>query len=254
MKPSTSKSLTDKLRTLYSSHNTLPKLIEDEKIKAQSLEEYYVKLQILLSEDDEAGKAALRDKVVGEKKPVEIEKIFKAIDTEKKIRKLLKKELPNKDDEINNIVELLNEEKNEKKKFDILRRNLPNKSESEIKNIAESISRIQADIGKVLLLGSAGIGKTTLMHYLSYKWGKGELWHDKFDYVFRVKLKELLSNWTVRYGTNIDDDILSCFIHYCLDSKDIKLEDIKNIQDKDRILLLLDGYDEVAFLSYTSSK
>ncbi|MFP3012169.1 MAG: NACHT domain-containing protein [Rickettsia sp.] len=243
MKPSTSKSLTDKLRTLYSSHNTLPKLIEDEKIKAQSLEEYYVKLQILLSEDDEAGKAALRDKVVGEKKPVEIEKIFKAIDTEKKIRELLKKELPNKDDEINNIVELLNEEKNEKKKFDILRRNLPNKSESEIKNIAESISRIQADIGKVLLLGSAGIGKTTLMHYLSYKWGKGELWNDKFDYVFRVKLKELLSNWTVRYGTNIDDDILSCFIHYCLDSKDVKLEDIKNIQDKDRILLLLDGYD-----------
>ncbi|AFB22031.1 hypothetical protein [Rickettsia rickettsii] len=25
------------------------------------------------------------------------------------------------------------------------------------------------------------------MHYLSYKWGKGELWSDKFDYVFRVK-------------------------------------------------------------------
>lgn len=90
------------------------------------------------------------------------------------------------------------------------------------------------------------------MHYLSYKWGKWELWNDKFDYVFRVKLKELLSNWTVRYGTNIDDDILSCFIHYCLDSKDIKLEDIKNIQDKDRILLLLDGYDEVAFLSQSN--
>ncbi|WP_017208561.1 hypothetical protein [Rickettsia australis] len=76
------------------------------------------------------------------------------------------------------------------------------------------------------------------MHYLSYKWGQGNLWNNKFDYVFRVKLKALLSNWTLRYGTNIDDDILSCFIHYCLDSKDIKLEDIKNIQDKDRILLL----------------
>ncbi|AFB26428.1 MULTISPECIES: hypothetical protein [spotted fever group] len=30
------------------------------------------------------------------------------------------------------------------------------------------------------------------MHYLSYKWGKGELWSDKFDYVFR-ELKELLN-------------------------------------------------------------
>ena len=223
--------LITRLKTLYSSHDTLPKLIEDEKIKAQSLEEYYVKLQILLSEDDEAGKAALRDKVVGEKKSVEIENIFKAIDTKKKIRELLKKELSNKKYQIDNIVELLNEEKM-RKKFDILRRNLPNKSESEIKNIAESINRIQADVGKVLLLGSAGIGKTTLMHYLSYKWGKWELWNDKFDYVFRVKLKELLSNWTVRYGTNIDDDILSCFIHYCLDSKDIKLEDIKTYKIK----------------------
>ncbi|KJV79129.1 MULTISPECIES: peptidase [spotted fever group] len=62
----------------------------------------------------------------------------------------------------------------------------------------------------------------------------------------------MLSNWTVRYGTNIDDDILSCFVHYCLDSKDIKLEDIKSIQDKDRILLLLDGYDEVAVLSQSN--
>ncbi|WP_016770001.1 NACHT domain-containing protein [Rickettsia sibirica] len=148
---------------------------------------------------------------------------------------------------IDNIAKSLNEEN----KFAILRRNLTNKSTSEVKNIVEKINRMQVDIGKVLLLGSAGIGKTTLMHYLSYKWGKEKLWNNKFDYVFRIRLKELLS-WTVRYGTNIDDDILSCFVHYCLDSNDIKLEDIKSIQDKDRILLLLDGYDEVAFLSQSN--
>ncbi|KHO03484.1 N-acetylglucosamine kinase [Rickettsia felis] len=258
MKPSTSKSVTDKLKILYSSHNTLPKLIEDEKIKAQSLEEYYVKLQILLSEDDEAGKAALRDKVVGEKKSVEIENIFKAIDTKEKIRGLLKKELPNKEYQIDNIVELLNEEKKmRKKKFDILRRNLPNKSESEIKNIAESISRIQADIGKVLLLGSAGIGKTTLMHYLSYKWGKGELWNDKFDYVFRVKLKELLNeSWKDGYSgyfdiNNLSQSKLNCFIHYCLGGSEstLSVKKIMDIQNKDKMLLLLDGYDEVAHLN-----
>ncbi|WP_017443230.1 NACHT domain-containing protein [Rickettsia gravesii] len=222
--------LITRLKTLYSSHDTLPKLIEDEKIKAQSLEEYYVKLQILLSEDDEAVKAALRDKVVGEKKLVEIENIFKAIDTEEKIRELFDKNYQVQEEKIDNIVKSLNEEN----KFAILRRNLTNKSTSEIKNIVEKINRMQVDIGKVLLLGSAGIGKTR---------GKEKLWNDKFDYVFRIRLKELLSNWTVRYGTNIDNDILICFVHYCLDSKDIKLEDIKSIQDKDRILLLLDGYD-----------
>ncbi len=258
MKPSTSKSLTDKLRTLYSSHDTLPKLIEDEKIKAQSLEEYYVKLQILLSEDDEAGKAALRGKDVGEKKSVEIENIFKAVDTKKKIKELLnKKELHNKDDEIDNIVKSLEEETNEENKFAILRRNLTNKSESEIKNIAESINRIQADISKVLLLGSAGIGKTTLMHYLSYKWGKGNLWNDKFDYVFRVKLKELLNeSWKDGYSgyfdiNNLSQSKLNCFIHYCLGGSEsnLSVKEIIDIQNKDKMLLLLDGYDEVAHLN-----
>jgi len=247
-------SLTEKLKALYSSQNTLPKLIEDKKIKAQSLDDYYIKLQMLLSEDDEAGKAALRDKVAGEKKLVEPENIFKAIDTEKKIRELLSKEPANKNDKdqeekIDNIIKLLNAEEKEESKIDILCKNLPNKSELEIKNIIESINRIQADVGKILLLGGAGVGKTTLLHNISYKWGKEELWSDKFDYVFRIKLKELLSNWTGRYGTNIDEDILSCFIHYCLDSKNIKLDEIRNIENKDKVLLLLDGYDEVAFLS-----
>ena len=37
------KSLTEKLKVLYNSQDTLPKLIEDKKIKAQSLDEYYVR-------------------------------------------------------------------------------------------------------------------------------------------------------------------------------------------------------------------
>ena len=161
--------LITRLKILYRSQDTLPKLIEDEKIKAQSLEEYYVKLQILLSEDDEAAKAALRDKVVGEKKSIEIENIFKAIDTEKKIRELFDKNYQVQEEKIDNIVKSLEEETNEEYKFKLLYKNLPNKSESEIKNIIEPVNRIQADMGKVLLLGSAGIGKTTLMHYLSHK-------------------------------------------------------------------------------------
>ncbi|HJD59423.1 MAG TPA: NACHT domain-containing protein [Rickettsia endosymbiont of Omalisus fontisbellaquei] len=254
MQTSILNSLITRLKTLYSSHDTLPKLIDDEKIKAQSLEEYYVKLQILLSEGDEAGKAASHDKVVGEKKSVEIENIFKAIDTKEKIRELLKKELPNKDDEIDNIIRSFKAEKN---KIDVLYKNLPNKRESEIKNIAESINRIQVDIGKVLLLGSAGIGKTTLMHYLSYKWGKEELWNDKFDYVFRVKLKELLNeSWKDGYSgyfdiNNLSQSKLNCFIHYCLGGSEstLSVKEIMDIKNKDKVLLLLDGYDEVAHLN-----
>lgn len=167
---------------------------------------------------------------------------------------MLKKELPNKDDEIDNIIRSFKAEKN---KIDVLYRNLPNKRESEIKNIAESINRIQVDIGKVLLLGSAGIGKTTLMHYLSYKWGKKELWNDKFDYVFRIKLKELLNeSWKDGYSgyfdiNNLFQSKLNCFIHYCLGGSEstLSVKEIMDIQNKDKMLLLLDGYDEVAHLN-----
>jgi GTPase SAR1 family protein len=30
--------------------------------------------------------------------------------------------------------------------------------------------------GKILVLGRAGVGKTSLMHYISYKWAKNQLW------------------------------------------------------------------------------
>jgi|GEM_PF-5176046 len=248
MQTSISLSLTAKLKALYSSQNTLPKLIEDEQIKALSLDEYYVKLQILLSESNEADKAALRDKVIGEKKPIEIENIFKAVDVENKIRELLEKNYQVQEEIIDDIIKPLIEEEN---KLNLLYRNILNKSKTEIKHIAEAISRIQADIGKVLLLGGAGIGKTTLMHYLSYKWGKENLWSDKFDYVFRIKLKELLNeNWSREYEPGeLRQSKLACFIHYCLDSKNIEPIELINIIDKDKILLLLDGYDEVASLS-----
>ncbi|XVN41108.1 MAG: hypothetical protein RCO49_00310 [Rickettsia endosymbiont of Argas persicus] len=77
-----------------------------------SLDEYYVKLQILLSENDESSKAALRDKVIGEKKPVEIENIFKALDVENRIRELLEKNYRIQKEIIDDIIKPLIEEEN----------------------------------------------------------------------------------------------------------------------------------------------
>jgi DNA replication protein DnaC len=53
--------------------------------------------------------------------------------------------------------------------------------------------------GKVLVLGKAGVGKTSLMHYISYKWAKNQLWNDEFDYVFRLRLKDLNTHWEKDY-------------------------------------------------------
>ncbi len=49
--------------------------------------------------------------------------------------------------------------------------------------------------GKVLVVGKAGVGKTSLMHYISYKWAINQLWNDDFNYFFRVRLKDLNTGW-----------------------------------------------------------
>ncbi|MDF3048148.1 MAG: hypothetical protein K0R73_1266, partial [Candidatus Midichloriaceae bacterium] len=73
---------------------------------------------------------------------------------------------------------------------------------------------------KILIYGRAGIGKTTLCNYISYKWAKEEqgLWQDKFDYVFWLPLRRLNDKWKKVYPTKVGDYSLECFIKiYCLD-------------------------------------
>ena len=199
--------LTNKLMSLYQADNKLPKLIEDDDIPEQDIDQYYVRLQAVVQEQAEyAESAAARDKVVGEKRAIKIEEIFDELD---------------KDGE--------------------------------------------EPIGRVLLLGGAGIGKTTLMHYISHQWARGRLWKGKHDYVFRVRLKELLNDsWKSAYSTDdLDEHPLACFIHHCLRNqrsqlpaskkKAFKLCKAAEVQSlledpasQHSVLLLVDGYDEIA--------
>ena len=156
--------LTKKLVSLYSADDKLPKLIEDEDIPAQDIDQYYVRLQAVVQEQAESAEsAAARDKVVGEKRPIQIEEIFDELDKDKKGKK---------------------------------------------------------PIDKVLLLGGAGIGKTTLMHHISHQWARGRLWKGKYAYLFRVRLKELLNDSWKKSSKYTPDDLdehpLACFIHHCL--------------------------------------
>ncbi len=187
-------SLTQRLKALYQSQHTLPKLIDDERLPEHHLSTHYVDLQVLLKEESRQGAAAY-DSVLGEKAPIDLNDIFNQVDKD------------------------------------------------------------HPEVSRILFLGGAGVGKTTLLHYLSYRWaqdGKEALWEDKFDYVFRVRLKELLDDGWAKYygGGNFERDPLSCFLHHCLsvESSLISAQDIMEIKNKDRVLLLLDGYDEISHL------
>ena len=185
--------LTKQLKKLYKAQDTIPKLIEDESVPIQKIDEYYVELQILLD-----------NKEKGDRKPIQSTQIF---------------------DQVGD----------------------------------------QCASDKVLILGKAGVGKTTLLHYISYEWSKDKLFNDKFDYVFRIKLKILLDNALsgvllntprkerlarlIKLSVEQQQSELQSELNYELQSElqfidEIPLDYIVNA-DKKRILLLLDGYDEI---------
>ena len=95
------------------------------------------------------------------------------------------------------------------------------------------------------------------MHYISYKWANNQLWTEEFDFVFRVRLKDLNTDWEKNYRTELENcsqaDLFACFLHNSLRIGKQRLDDIKKFQTflqphKSKILLLIDGYDEIQYL------
>ncbi len=122
-----------------------------------------------------------------------------------------------------------------------------------VNDIFAPLQKDQKPVSKLIIIGRAGIGKTTLMQYIAYKWGEGHKSdYNRFDYLFQIRLKDLLDDeWRQNYGRDeLNQNPLACFIHAHLDRdfrSEFKLEDIVTaISDQEKVLLLLDGYDEAA--------
>jgi hypothetical protein len=104
----------------------------------------------------------------------------------------------------------------------------------DIKRIFDSIEEGYPEVGKVEITGNAGVGKSTIHAIIAYFWAIGELFEEKFDYVFKVKLKVLINDdWQNLYDrSDIREFPLACFIHYALDvstEDSISLDEIKTL-------------------------
>lgn len=118
---------------------------------------------------------------------------------------------------------------------------------------------------KILITGTAGIGKTTLSHYLPYLWAQGQKgqgqWGKEYDWLCLVALRQLQKD---RYPeketpyTAMDILLQECIFpawvkqhaNESLDfnEKALLKSTLQSAMNNKKILLILDGYDEISEL------
>ena len=108
-------------------------------------------------------------------------------------------------------------------------------------------------IHRVLILGQAGSGKTTLSKYIAHQWVNGQLWHKRYHNVFWLTLRDLYSLSKKELEECVSSPLpLATLIHrLCLDEATRAKIGIKAIHcmlsdAPEKTLLLIDGFDEVA--------
>ena len=115
-------------------------------------------------------------------------------------------------------------------------------------------------INRVVAIGRAGIGKSTLCRYLIHQWATGLLWktegvQSRFDVVVWIPLREL-SHYAAKADTRGQDPSIAGFLcrqgvlNKFFEEMGLSEQKIKQLllQLKDRICYIIDGFDEIARL------
>ncbi len=103
------------------------------------------------------------------------------------------------------------------------------------------------DVHRLLLYGRAGIGKSTLLQYMVYRWAQGQLWPNKrFKVLILLPLKQL-ANGNLYKGETAN---IAYVVHrrFGFGQMGISVAAIQTVlkEHADAILYLADGFDEVA--------
>ncbi|XP_069461369.1 NACHT, LRR and PYD domains-containing protein 3-like isoform X2 [Ambystoma mexicanum] len=88
----------------------------------------------------------------------------------------------------------------------------------------------------VVLQGAAGIGKTTTARKIMLDWGSGELFQDRFEYVFYIHCREHNQSG----GLQTIADLIS---HSCDGEMPLSMDEIE--ADPKTVLFIIDGFDEL---------
>jgi NLR family CARD domain-containing protein 3 len=122
------------------------------------------------------------------------------------------------------------------------------KTPIELKNIFNTDGKVQ---NKLLILGRAGIGKSILCQYIAYQWSLRNMWPGKFDALFWVPLRKL-------QHAHSAETTASFLFRVCCQEHGPTLypKDVADylVQNREKILFVLDGLDEVALVEGSLQK
>ncbi|MBS4168597.1 NACHT domain-containing protein [Parachlamydia sp. AcF125] len=119
------------------------------------------------------------------------------------------------------------------------------KQEIELEKLFEHESLQKENSKKIYLQGSAGSGKSTLCHYISYRWAKGELWQDIFACLFWIPLRNLTLRKYPEDKDYTSADLIAREYKGKIDRRVIDFY-LKDPAFLEKTLLVLDGYDELS--------
>ncbi|CAF4005351.1 unnamed protein product, partial [Rotaria sp. Silwood1] len=98
---------------------------------------------------------------------------------------------------------------------------------------------------KVLVLGRAGIGKSTFCQYVTYRWAKDQLW-PQYELVVLIHLRKLTDT---RYPPGKEYSPFDIVKKEYSPYDDLSKEEKQHFNEqckKSKVLWILDGYDEFA--------
>jgi len=118
----------------------------------------------------------------------------------------------------------------------------------------QTVASCSFPLQRQLIIGRAGIGKSTLCRRIAYQWARGELWSGHYTWLFWLPLRNLadITRYSPRKEPYTLTDVLKR--EYLPQVSHEKADDrvAELSRRKDKVLWLLDGWDEIASLEEKS--